>query len=194
MRQMVARQGEDRLKSADPASHGVSPWLLRYVVAVDVCALAALAVSVRSGFPADAGTFSLVAALAALAGLRPVRFARFKTELTATHPFVLLAVAVLGPIEAMLVAVIGLTGVIVRPGRRLDPMRTAFNLGAVTLASAAASSTFLAFGGAVGGTLWESFGPLAALNDGLGLLPGSACPHYDGEKHRRPTYWIGPFG
>jgi dipeptidase E len=34
----------------------------------------------------------------------------------------------------------------------------------------------------------DSFGPLAALRDGLGFLPGSACPHYDGEKDRRPTY------
>jgi dipeptidase E len=29
---------------------------------------------------------------------------------------------------------------------------------------------------------------LAALHDGVGLLPGSACPHYDGEQQRRPTY------
>jgi peptidase E len=29
---------------------------------------------------------------------------------------------------------------------------------------------------------------LAPLHDGLGLLPGSACPHYDGEPRRRPTY------
>ena len=34
----------------------------------------------------------------------------------------------------------------------------------------------------------DSFGPLAPLNDGLGLLPGSACPHYDGEAKRRPAY------
>ena len=34
----------------------------------------------------------------------------------------------------------------------------------------------------------DSFGPLAALRDGLGLLPGSVCPHYDGEKNRRPTF------
>jgi dipeptidase E len=33
----------------------------------------------------------------------------------------------------------------------------------------------------------DSFGPLAPLRDGLGLLPGSVCPHYDGEKQRRPT-------
>ncbi len=35
----------------------------------------------------------------------------------------------------------------------------------------------------------DSFGPrLAGLPDGLGLLPWSACPHYDGEPQRRPTY------
>ena len=25
-------------------------------------------------------------------------------------------------------------------------------------------------------------------DDGLGLLPGSCCPHYDGEEQRRPLY------
>jgi len=34
----------------------------------------------------------------------------------------------------------------------------------------------------------DSFGPLAPLRDGLGLLPGSACPHFDGEAERRPEY------
>ncbi len=34
----------------------------------------------------------------------------------------------------------------------------------------------------------DSFGPLRELQDGMGLLPGSACPHYDGEAKRRPTY------
>jgi peptidase E len=29
---------------------------------------------------------------------------------------------------------------------------------------------------------------LDPLHDGLGLLAGSACPHYDGEAQRRPTY------
>jgi len=26
------------------------------------------------------------------------------------------------------------------------------------------------------------------MRDGLGFLPGSACPHYDGEERRRPRY------
>lgn len=36
----------------------------------------------------------------------------------------------------------------------------------------------------------DSFAPdaLAPLHDGLGLLAGTACPHYDGEAMRRPTY------
>jgi peptidase E len=34
----------------------------------------------------------------------------------------------------------------------------------------------------------DSFGGVQALRDGLGLLPGSCCPHYDGEPLRRPTY------
>jgi len=35
----------------------------------------------------------------------------------------------------------------------------------------------------------DSFGPeLAPLHDGLGFLPGSACPHFDGEARRRPVY------
>ena len=29
---------------------------------------------------------------------------------------------------------------------------------------------------------------LAPLHDGLGLLAGSCCPHYDGEEQRRPTF------
>lgn len=35
----------------------------------------------------------------------------------------------------------------------------------------------------------DSFRPeLDPLRDGIGLLPGSVCPHYDGETQRRPVY------
>jgi dipeptidase E len=39
-------------------------------------------------------------------------------------------------------------------------------------------------------SLTDSFdlAQLAALHDGLGLLKGSCCPHYDGEAQRRPTF------
>jgi dipeptidase E len=34
----------------------------------------------------------------------------------------------------------------------------------------------------------DSFGPQLEGMDCLGFLPGSACPHYDGEAQRRPRY------
>ncbi len=36
--------------------------------------------------------------------------------------------------------------------------------------------------------LTDSFGPDLAPIECLGFLPGSACPHYDGEERRRPAY------
>ncbi|WP_184563720.1 Type 1 glutamine amidotransferase-like domain-containing protein [Streptomyces paradoxus] len=38
------------------------------------------------------------------------------------------------------------------------------------------------------GSHTDSFGPLTHLQDGLGLLPGSVCPHYDSEPGRRASY------
>lgn len=66
------------------------------------------------------------------------------------------------------------------------------------LQHAAANGTILA-GISAGMNCWfeasstDSFGPLAPLNDGLGFLPGSACPHYLGEPGRRELYrgWVG---
>ncbi|OIJ88028.1 peptidase E [Streptomyces monashensis] len=34
----------------------------------------------------------------------------------------------------------------------------------------------------------DSFGPLTHLSDGLGVLSGSVCPHYDSEPGRRSSY------
>lgn len=38
------------------------------------------------------------------------------------------------------------------------------------------------------GGVTDSFGELDALHDGLGLIEATACPHYDSEAERRPTY------
>ncbi len=39
------------------------------------------------------------------------------------------------------------------------------------------------------GSVTDSFGPeLGPLSDGLGLVAGSFCPHFDGEALRRPRY------
>jgi peptidase E len=50
------------------------------------------------------------------------------------------------------------------------------------------------FGASAGMICWfeagvtDSFGPQLEGMDCLGFLPGSACPHYDGEELRRPRY------
>jgi peptidase E len=52
----------------------------------------------------------------------------------------------------------------------------------------------LLFGASAGMICWfehgvtDSFGPQLEGMDCLGWLPGSACPHYDGEARRRPRY------
>lgn len=38
------------------------------------------------------------------------------------------------------------------------------------------------------GGLTDSFGDLQLLEDGLGMIKGTACPHYDGEAERRAAY------
>ena len=38
------------------------------------------------------------------------------------------------------------------------------------------------------GGVTDSFGPQLEAMECLGLIPGSACPHYDGEELRRPRY------
>jgi peptidase E len=50
-------------------------------------------------------------------------------------------------------------------------------------------------GGSAGGLCWfeggttDSFGPtLRLLHDGLGMIKGSYCPHYDAEDQRRPLF------
>jgi dipeptidase E len=61
------------------------------------------------------------------------------------------------------------------------------------LEQAAARGTVLA-GISAGMNCWfqgsstDSFGPLRALQDGLGFLRGSACPHYLSDTDRRPAF------
>jgi peptidase E len=63
-----------------------------------------------------------------------------------------------------------------------DALRTAWRRGIVLAGiSAGANCWFEA-------SSTDSFGPLAPMRDGLGILPGAVCPHYDGEKNRRTTF------
>jgi dipeptidase E len=64
-----------------------------------------------------------------------------------------------------------------------DALREAWDQGIVLCGSSAGMICWFEAG------LTDSFGPqLEGMRDGLGFLPGSACPHYDGEELRRPRY------
>jgi peptidase E len=67
---------------------------------------------------------------------------------------------------------------------RVDGMlREAWEAGAILCGSSAGMICWFEAG------VTDSFGPdLLGMRDGLGFLPGSACPHYDGEELRRPRY------
>ncbi len=61
-------------------------------------------------------------------------------------------------------------------------LRSAWNAGVVMAGISAGAICWFEDG------VTDSFGmPFRALNDGLGFVRGACCPHYDGEKARRPV-------
>ena len=64
-----------------------------------------------------------------------------------------------------------------------DALREAYRKGTILTGWSAGAICWFAAG------ITDSFTPeLGPLRDGLGLLEGSACPHYDSEERRRPVY------
>jgi peptidase E len=64
-----------------------------------------------------------------------------------------------------------------------DALREAWQAGSVLAGWSAGAICWFEAG------VTDSFGPeLARLEDGLGFLSGSFCPHYDSEEARPPTY------
>ncbi len=61
-------------------------------------------------------------------------------------------------------------------------LRDAWQRGAVLCGVSAGMNCWFA------ASITDSFGGLAALEDGLGLLEGSACPHYDSDADRRGEF------
>jgi dipeptidase E len=61
-------------------------------------------------------------------------------------------------------------------------VREAWERGALLCGSSAGMICWFEHG------ITDSFGPQLESMECLGFLPGSACPHYDGEELRRPRY------
>ena len=140
-----------------------SRTLVAYIFAVNAAALGTLLASPAGVLEGHLGTLLILIGLAALAGAKPVRLPRLRHEITATHPFIFLALAALGTMAAVLVALAGVVGAALGRRPRLAlTMRSVLNLGAVCLSTTAASGVFLAVGGRPGQDLLSVMAPLAA--------------------------------
>ena len=92
--------------------------LIALVLAVDLAALAAVALLPATGLTERVEAALLFIALAALVGAKPVRLPSLRVNMTATHPLVLCTLAAVGPAAAVLVNLAGLVGAAKGRGRR----------------------------------------------------------------------------
>jgi dipeptidase E len=87
--------------------------------------------------------------------------------------------------------------IIVGGGNTANMLATWRIHGVDTVLGKAWNSGVILCGGSAGSLCWFECGTTDSFNinqleplyDGLGFLPGSHCPHYDGEEHRRPLYY-----
>jgi len=137
--------------------------LISFVLAVDVSALIVLAVLPAGALGEQLSTLLLLVGLATLAGARPVHIPTLRHEITASHPFIFLALATVGSLAAALVALAGVVGAALgRRGRLPLTIHFVFNLGTVVLSTAAAAGAFLVAGGRPGQALPALILPLVA--------------------------------
>jgi len=148
-----------------------------YVTAVVAAAGVAIALLPGTGTSVDMTALVLLIVLSAVAGTRPVRFVGKGNEVTATHSAIICALAILGPLPAMVTAMAGLVTALVFRGRSPKLIRSVFNCAGVLLSTAVASHLFLAFGGVPGELRTMLFWPLLAatgayffVNNGLVAL------------------------
>jgi hypothetical protein len=121
--------------------------LRAFVLAVVVAASLALAALPGTNVLERAGLLSLLVGLGAAAGARPVRFPGLRIEMAPTHPVILVGLGALGPMAAALIGLAGVVGAAVGRGHLPVSIRFVFNLGAVTLSTAAAAGAFFLAGG-----------------------------------------------
>jgi hypothetical protein len=138
-----------------------------FVIVVVVAALAALPTLDNRGLTERPLLLLVLLCAAVITSSRPVRIPGLKLHMTASHPFMLVALAAVGPLAAVLV---GLTSVLTAAaggGRLPRPSRLAFNLSAVVLTGSAMAWVFRACGGALGGSIEARLFPLSAAATAL---------------------------
>lgn len=142
--------------------------LIVWVLVLDAAAVAALVALWPSDLSAISGTAALtLAAMSVAAGAAVVRVPSLRIGVAATDPFLLCALAVLGPAVAIAVALAGIVGTAL--GRRPNPLHLGFNLAVAVLAPAVAWLVFGLFGGQAGAELPKLVGPLMAATFAYGI-------------------------
>jgi hypothetical protein len=118
--------------------------LKSYVIGIDLADLAAVVSLPMACLSSRPATLAILSLLAAVIGSRSVRIPGLRIQVTASDAFVLCALAAVGPVAAPVVAFISTLGATLGSNRRPASIRTAFNLGAVTLSAAAGAWAFQA--------------------------------------------------
>ncbi len=153
--------GFERAVASRHPARGRSRVLLPYVVGVDALAVVLFVAWEKTDLVDHALTVLILAILAGLIGVRPVRVPALRTEVTTNDAFALCALGAIGPVAAAVVSLAGVVGAAFGLRRRTIPIRFAFNLGAVPLSMMVAWTLFAAVGGRSGGPLPEIALPLA---------------------------------
>lgn len=122
--------------------------IVELVVAVDSAALCILASIFLSGLGEQPALLVLLGGLAAAVSLRPIKIRAIKLHLAPGDAFILTALAVLGPLAAILIGLVANVAAAVGGGRRLALPRLAFNAGATILSLGCAWWVFTGIGAA----------------------------------------------
>jgi hypothetical protein len=136
--------------------------IVELVVAVDIAALCILASIFLAGLGEQPALLVLLGGLAAAVSIRPIRICAIKLHLAPTDAFILTAMAMLGPLAAMLIGLVANVAAAVGGGRRMALPRLAFNAGTTVLSVGCAWWLFLTLDGAARGGLAGLILPLAA--------------------------------
>jgi hypothetical protein len=141
--------------------------LRAFVLAVVVAAVLALAALPRTEVLERVGLLLLLVGLGAVAGARPVCFPGLRIQMTPIHAVILVGLGALGPMAAALTGLAGVVGATLGRGHPPVPIRFAFNLGAVTLSTAAAAGALFLAGGRPTQELASMILPLSAATAAL---------------------------
>jgi hypothetical protein len=136
--------------------------LIAFVVAVDLAAVLALFLLPAGSTWVDWPQTAFLVLVTGIVGCFSVRIPALRSEMAPTQPFILLALAALGPLAGWIVSLGSVVGSLPMKHRRRSGMRLAFNMGTVPLSTAVASVVFMALGGAPGAEPLQLVAPLTS--------------------------------